>query len=74
MAPGSTLLVAEAVAPPGNDGFVIKVTDVEMLVLTPGGQERTAEEFRQLFARAGLKLRRIVPTVARFSIIAGQPA
>ncbi len=60
--------------PPGNDGFVIKVTDVEMLVLTPGGRERTAEEFQQLFARAGLKLRRIVPTVARFSIIEGRPA
>ena len=39
-----------------------------MLVLT-GGRERTREEFRALFAGAGLRLRRIVPTACPLSIL-----
>jgi hypothetical protein len=33
-----------------------------MLVLTDGGRERTEREFRDLFARADLRLARVVPT------------
>ena len=39
-----------------------KMLDIEMLVMTVGGKERTEEEFRDLFASAGLSLNRIVPT------------
>jgi hypothetical protein len=42
-----------------------------MLISTPGGRERTEEEFRALFAKAGLKLSRIVPTPAHVSVIEG---
>ena len=35
--------------------------DLEMLVMTPGGRERTANEFAKLLADAGLTLERVVP-------------
>jgi hypothetical protein len=34
----------------------VYLIDLEMLALTPGGRERTEDEFRQLFAGAGLAL------------------
>jgi len=36
--------------------------DLEMLVMTPGGRERTRSEFATLLADAGFKLARSVPT------------
>ena len=36
-----------------------------------GGCERTAEEFRGLFDRAGFDLTRIVPTASAYSVIEG---
>jgi hypothetical protein len=46
--------------PEGSAPSRAKVLDIEMLVMTPGGRERTAEEFRALLASAGLRLSRIV--------------
>ena len=48
-------------------GF-IKWLDLEMLLL-PGGRERSEEEYRQLLADAGFKLKRIVPTKSPLSVI-----
>ncbi len=62
------LLVSESVIPPGNDPFFGKLLDLNMLVI-PGGQERTAQEYETLFAKAGFKLTRIVPTTTELSII-----
>ena len=45
-----------------------KLLDIEMLV-SPGGKERTANEYRELFANAGLKLTRIVQTKSPYSVI-----
>ena len=42
--------------------------DVEMLLM-PGGRERTEQEFRDLFARAGFELTRIIPTKSPLSVI-----
>ncbi len=39
-----------------------KMLDIEMLVCTRGGKERTATEFAQLFEPAGLKLLDIKPS------------
>ncbi|MDB5391288.1 MAG: methylase RsmC [Planctomycetaceae bacterium] len=64
------LLVVESVIPPGNDPFFGKQLDLNMLVI-PGGQERTAAEYEQLFAAAGFKLARIVPTTTEISIVEG---
>jgi hypothetical protein len=44
-----------------------------MMVAT-GGMERTATEYRELLARAGLQLARIVPTASQFSLIEARAA
>jgi len=67
------LLVVESVIPPGNEPFFGKLLDVTMLVI-PGGQERTEQEYRDLFGKAGFRLARIIPTAAEVSVIEGVPA
>jgi hypothetical protein len=67
------LLVIESVIPPGNDPFGGKLLDLVMLLI-PGGKERTAEEYRKLFASAGFILSRIVPTPGEISVIEGVKA
>lgn len=69
MKPGSKLLVLDAVIPEGNEPHPGKFMDINMLAMT-GGRERTAKEFAHLFAQAGLKLSRIIPTHSpMFSIV-----
>jgi hypothetical protein len=70
MAAGGKLLVVESVIPPGNEPSFGKSLDLAMLVL-PGGEERTAEEYRRLYETAGFRLIGIVPTKAGVSMIAG---
>jgi hypothetical protein len=48
--------------------------DLEMLVLTPGGRERTEADFRALLAAAGLRVTRIVSTGSPVSVIEAQTA
>jgi hypothetical protein len=38
-----------------------------------GGRERTVEEYRQLLARAGFRLNRVVPTSTDLNIIEALP-
>ena len=64
------LLVVESVIPPGNDRFAGKFLDLVMLLI-PGGKERTESEYRTLFNEAGFELSRIVPTATELSIIEG---
>jgi hypothetical protein len=63
----------EGVVPPGNGPSFTKLLDLNMLVL-PGGKERTEEEYRELYAAAGFRLSRIVPTRRDVSVIEGVPA
>jgi predicted O-methyltransferase YrrM len=62
MAPGGRVLVVEHVVPeqPGPD--FARFMDISMLVFTSGGRERTRQELEQLLAKAGLRLRSLVPT------------
>jgi hypothetical protein len=62
------VLIVETVVPEGNEPHYSKLLDLEMLV-SPGGAERTAAEYRELLARAGFELKRIIPTRSPFSII-----
>jgi hypothetical protein len=64
------LLVIESVIPPGNEPFGGKLLDLVMLLI-PGGKERTADEYGSLFAKAGFEISRIVPTGSEISIIEG---
>ncbi len=66
---GGRVLIVEAVIEPGNEPFG-KLLDLAMLAL-PGGKERTAEEYRALYAADGFRLTRIVPARAGVSIIEG---
>jgi hypothetical protein len=52
----------------GNAQDFGKLMDIEMLV-SPGGKERTAAEYEELFARAGFRMTRIVPTKSAYSVI-----
>lgn len=66
------LLVVDAVVPPGNDPHPSKIMDMLMMVLVEG-QERTEEEFGELFYQAGLTLTRVIPTPSVLSIVEGVP-
>ncbi len=68
MSPDAKLLVVESVIPPGNDPFGGKFLDLVMLLI-PGGKERTEEEYRGLFNDAGFELSRIVATETEISVI-----
>jgi hypothetical protein len=68
MAPEGRVLVVDHVIPKGNGADWGKLLDINMLVI-PGGMERTREGFADLFARAGLRLKRVVPTKCPLSIL-----
>jgi SAM-dependent methyltransferase len=72
--PHGRLLVAECVVPPGDGPSLAKLLDLEMLVLTAQGRERTDDEYRALFARAGFELTRVVPTAGEIAMVEGRPA
>ncbi len=65
------LLLVEQVIPPGNEPFFGKLLDLNMLVMCPGGRERTETEYRALLEKASFKLTRIVPTDAPVSVVEG---
>jgi len=65
---GGKVILIEAVVAPGNEPHFAKMVDIEMFAM-PGGRERTEEEFRSLFQRAGLKLNRIVPTKSPLAVV-----
>lgn len=62
------VLIVEMVIAPGNEPHFGKIQDMEMLV-SPGGIERTEEEYRQLLADAGFTLTRVIPTKSPLSIV-----
>lgn len=63
------VLVYEIVAAPPNNWWTQdRITDLEMMAMLPG-RERTRDEFAALFARAGLRLGRIIPAAAPESIL-----
>jgi hypothetical protein len=64
------LLLVEMVVPEGNEPHFAKIQDLEMM-LSPGGLERTEDEYRELFAAAGFELTRIIPTASPMSVIEG---
>lgn len=63
------VLLVERIAQPASQGNPATSSDLMMLVLV-SGRERTEEEFRELYAEAGLKLTRVISAGGR-SIIEG---
>jgi hypothetical protein len=64
---GKVILLDSVIAAGAAPDFG-KFIDIEMLAL-PGGKERSADEFRALFAGAGFELTRIVPTKSPLSVV-----
>jgi O-methyltransferase domain/Dimerisation domain len=70
--PDGTLLVVERILDAPNEGVDTKFSDLNMLV-GPGGRERTLDEFRALFERAGFEFRGSTATGGVQAIIAATP-
>jgi hypothetical protein len=71
--PDGKLMIIEMVLPPGDTPHPGKVLDMVMLVF-PGGQERTEAEYAALLGKAGFRLNRVVPTASAVSIVEAVPA
>lgn len=56
---GAKVVLIEMPVGPANDPGLAKWIDIEMLAVA-GGRERTEEEYAALFAKAGLRLNRVV--------------
>ena len=50
------------------------MTDLEMLVMTPGGRERTEAEFQAIFGAAGFRHVRTLPTASTLCLFEAAPA
>ena len=68
-----TMLLIELILKPANQPDLARFYDLQMLVMAPGGRERTETEFRGLLGEAGFTLRRVIPTAGFVSIIECQP-
>ena len=76
LAAGGRILVVDAVMPDGDEPSPSRAADLFMLTCF-GGHIRTQAEFRALFAAAGLRLNRVIPTrsvSSPISILEGVPA
>ena len=63
------VLIVDPVVPPSNTPHYGKLLDLEMLVLTPRGRERTKAEFTRLLRGAGFRLSRVIATEGPLSIV-----
>lgn len=68
MAEGGKLLLVEQIVAADNLPSFAKFIDINMLVMT-GGQERTEQEFTNLYTASGFKLSRVVATLSPFCVI-----
>jgi SAM-dependent methyltransferase len=66
------LVVIEMVVPEKVEPGLVPLMDLNMLVMT-GGLERTEREYADLFAKAGFRLARVVPTASPFSVLEARP-
>jgi len=68
MKPDGKLLIVEFVLPEGDTPHLGKLVDMIMLIV-PGGQERTPSEYDELLKKAGFKMTRVIPTESPVSIV-----
>jgi SAM-dependent methyltransferase len=69
LGPRGKVLIVDPVVPPGSAPHYGKLLDLEMLVLTPRGRERTKAEFARLLRGAGFRLSRVIATESPLSIV-----
>jgi len=68
MAPTGRLVVVEIVIPTESEPHLGPLIDLNMMVMT-GGRERTEAEYRNLLAKSGFRLQRVVATPSPFNVI-----
>lgn len=77
IAPHGVLLLIEQVLPERMEADATALQrarlDLQMLLLTPGGRERSESGYRSLLREAGFELRRVIPTESPFSILESVP-
>jgi hypothetical protein len=69
MPPHGKILILEMIIDEKNYPYLGKLIDLQMMVFMEEGKERTHKEFETLIQTAGLKLNRVILTVAPVSII-----
>ena len=67
------LLLVESVLKPSNQPDPGRFNDLTMLVIAPGGRERTEAEFGELLTNAGFALIRVIPATGLTSIVEARP-
>jgi SAM-dependent methyltransferase len=73
MKTGGRIFVVESLLLPGNRRDVARLIDLEMLVLTGGGRERSKPELRRLFGSAGLRLVSTTPLSQSTWLMVAEP-
>lgn len=69
MPAGSRLLIIETIIKPNNKPSFGKFIDLQMLIGTTGGRERTLPEFDHLLENAGFTINRVVENATPFGFI-----
>jgi hypothetical protein len=69
MPPHGRILILEAILDDQNHASLGKLIDLQMMVFMEDGKERTLKEFDAILQHAGLKINRVIPTIAPISII-----
>ncbi len=68
MKPDGKLLIVEMVLPEGDEPHMGKMLDM-MMLLVPGGEERTPSEYAELLEPNGFRVTRVVPTKSAVSVV-----
>ncbi len=68
------VLLVEMVISARNQPHLSKLADIEMLVMTDGGKERSASGYAALYEAAGLRLARTIRTESPWSVLEGVSA
>ncbi|MDP1621187.1 MAG: methyltransferase [Bacteroidales bacterium] len=69
MSPKGRILIIEMVVPEGCGPSLARLLDIQMMATMLGGRERTGEEYRTILKKSGLKLFRMIPTIAPICLI-----
>jgi len=69
MPPHGKILILEMILDETNHASIGKLIDLQMMVFMNEGKERTFKEYKTLLQLSGLKLNKVIPTIAPISII-----
>ena len=70
---GRVLIIERLIPDNPAEALPVLLSDINMLVLSPGGRERTNSEYRRLLHAAGLRPSIIQPVTFPYGVIEGRP-